>query len=397
MQKLPYTQGMSLHNTVEFLKKAGIASSIGLGVIIVLVIFFRIGVVVKNILFPPKIDPANVAYGKIPYLDFPQSTVNEDFTYTIDTLDGTLPVLPDRVLVYPLVNEEPNLLNLDNVKEKIAAMRMVDNTGSPLPEIPRGGPMYEWEELTGLQRKVIFDIVAMNFTITSDYLRSNTVLRANGLRSLNSESDAVPVVEEYLKLISLLPPDLDVEKTKNPDPERAHNIKPQMFSILTGELTSATSLSNAQVIRVDLYQKDIEYKLTAGKAGDLTRFQEFEMNMPIMYPKPPYSTMNFLVGSGTSMLEIVSANFNHQTVNLEPEEEATYPIKTSEEAFNELQEANAYIAAYSGGDTQILVNDVYLAYYLGETQQEYLMPVIVFEGPNGFFAYVSAIKDEALE
>lgn len=382
---------------MEFLKKAGIASAIGLGCIIVLVIFFRIGVVVKNILFPPKIDPANQAYGKIPYLEFPQSTINEDFTYTIDTLDGTLPVLPDRVLVYPLVNEEPNLLNLDTVKDKIAAMRMVDNTGNPLPEIPRGGPMYEWEELTGLQRKVIFDIVAMNFTLTSEYLRSNTVLRANGLRSLNAEADAVPVVEEYLKLIALLPPDLDIEKTKNPDPEKAYNIKPQMYSILTGELTPATSLSNAQVIRVDLYQKDIAYKLTAGKAGDLTRFEEFEMNMPIMYPKPPYSTMNFLVGSGTSMLEIVSANFSHQTVNLEPEEEATYPIKTSEEAFNELQEGRAYIAAYGGGDTQILVNDVHLAYYLGETQQEYLMPIIVFEGPNGFFAYVSAIKDEALE
>lgn len=388
---------MTLHNTVEFLKKAGIASSIGLGAIIVIVIFFRIGIVVKNILFPPKIDPANQLYGKIPYLEFPQSTVNGDFTYTIDTLDGTLPVLPDRVLVYPIVNAEPNLLNLDTVKTKIAAMRMVDNTGNPLPEIPRGGPMYEWEELTGLQRKAIFDIVAMNFTITSEYLRSNTVLRANGLRMLTADADAVPIVEDFLKLIALLPTDLDLEKSKNPDPEKHYNIKPQMFSILTGEPTPATSLSNAQVIRVDLYQKDIAYKLTAGKSGNLTRFQDFEMNMPIMYPKPPYSTMNFLLGSGTSTLEVVSANFTHQTVNLKPEEEATYPIKTSEEAFNELQEGRAYIAAYNGSDSQILVKDVYLAYYIGETPHTYLMPIVVFEGPNGFFAYVSAIKDEALE
>lgn len=388
---------MSLHNTVEFLKKAGIASAIGLGAIIVIVIFFRIGVVVKNILFPPKIDPANQAYGKIPYLDFPQTTVDGEFTYTIDTLDGTLPVLPDRVLVYPMVNEEPNLLNLETVKNKISALRMVDNTGQPLPEIPRGGPTYEWDELTGLQRKVIFDIVAMNFTMTSEYLESNTVLRANAFRSLTDETDAVTTVGDFLKLITLLPTDLDLEKSKNPDPEKSYNIKPQIYSIASGELTPATSLSNSQIIRVDLYQKDLAYKLTAGRSGDLTRFQEFEMNMPIMYPKPPYSTMNFLVGSGTNGLEVVSTSYTHHTINLEPEKEATYPIKTSEEAFNELQEGNAYIAAYNSNESQILVNDVYLAYYLGEEMQEYLMPIIVFEGPNGFFAYVSAIKDEALE
>jgi hypothetical protein len=388
---------MSLHNTVEFLKKFGIASAIGLGGIIVLVIFFRIGIVVKNILFPPKIDPANQAYGKIPYLEFPQSVVDGDFTYTIDTLDGTLPVLPDRLLVYPMINEEPNLLNLDTVKDKITAMQFVDNTGNTLPEIPRGGSTYEWEELTGLQRKVIFDIVAMNFTLTSDYLNSNTVLRANKFRTLTDETAVVPVVQDYLKSIELVPLDLDIEKTNNPDPEKHYNTKPQMFSVAGGELRPATSLSNTQVIRVDLYQKDIEYKLTAGKGNNLTKFQEFEMVLPIMYPKPPYSTMNFLLGSGTSVIDVVEANFTHHTINLEPEEEATYPIKSAEEAFTDLQEGRAYIASYSGGESQILVNDVYLAYYLGEDVQQYLMPIVVFEGPNGFFAYVSAVRDEAME
>jgi hypothetical protein len=390
---------MTLHNTVEFLKKAGIASSIGLGVIIVLVIFFRIGIVVKNILFPPKIAPANQAYGKIPFLEFPQSTVDGDFTYTIDTLDGTLPVFPDRLIIYPMVKEEANLLNLETAREKVGAMKLVDNTGNVLPEIPRGGPVYEWEELTGLQRRVIFDIVAMNFTLTSEYLGSNTVLRASAFRNLTDETAVVPRVQDFLNSIALLPEDLDLEKTTNPDPEKKYTTKPQMFTINGGELIPATSLSNAQVIRVDLYQKDIEYTLTAGKSGDLTRFQEFEMAMPILYPKPPYSTMNFLVASGLNELDVVSAIYNHQLPDLkqEAEEEATYPIKTAEEAFTDLQEGRAYVAAYSGGDSQILVNDVYLAYYLGEEVQEYLMPIVVFEGPNGFFAYVSAVKDEAME
>lgn len=388
---------MSLHSTAEFMKKAGIASSIGIGVIIVMVIFFRVGLVVKNILFPPKIAPANQAYGKIPFLEFPQSTVDGDFTYTIDTLEGTLPVFPDRLVLYPVVNEAANLLNLERAKEKVAAMKFIDGTGSPLTEIPRGGPMYEWEELTGIERRVIFDVVAMNFTLTSEYLGSNTVLRANSFRNINDETEAVPVVQEFLDTIALLPEDVDLETTTKPDPELGYRTKPQMFTINGGELTQATSLSNAQIIRVDLYQKDIEYKLTAGTSGNLSKFQEFDMKLPILYPKPPYSTMNFLVGSGNSTLEVVSAIYNHHMLNLKPEEEATYPIKTSEEAFVDLQEGKSYVAAYSGTESQILIKNVYLAYYLGETQQEYLMPIIVFEGPNGFFAYVSAIKDEALE
>jgi hypothetical protein len=388
---------MTLHNTAEFMKKGGIASAIGLGGIILIVIFFRIGIVVKNILFPPQIAPANQAYGKIPYIEFPQSTIDQNFTYTIDTLDGTLPVFPDRLIVYPVINETPNLLNLESVKDKISAMRIIDNSGNPLPEIPRGGPVYEWEELTGIQRRVIFDIVAMNFTLTSEYLGSNTVLRASSFRNVADETAAIPVVQEFLESITLLPSDIDFEKTTSPDPEFKYLTKPQMFTINGGELIPATSLSNAQVVRVDLYQKDIEYKLTAGTKGNLSKFQDFEIKMPILYPKPPYSTINFLVASGNTSLEVVSAIYNHHLPNLEPEEEATYPIKTAEEAFEDLQAGNAYIAAYSGSDEQILVNKVYMAYYLGESQQEYLMPIIVFEGPNGFFGYVSAVKEDAME
>ncbi|MBA3724519.1 MAG: hypothetical protein H0W89_06590 [Candidatus Levybacteria bacterium] len=389
---------MTLHSTAEFLKKAGIVSSIGLGVIIIGVIFFRIGIVVKNILFPPSIAPANQAYGKIPYLEFPQSTIDTDFTYTVDTLTGTLPELPDRLVIYPLVNNPPNLLNLEAVKQKVVALGLVDKTGNILPEVPLGGPSYVWTELTGIERKVVFDIVSLNFTLTSEYLGSNTVLRAT---RLGNEDLAIQTVQEFLTAIQSLPEDITIERTKAPDPEIKYATTPQLFSIGNNELIPTTSLSSTQVIRVDLYQKDIEYKLTAGKDEDLEAFEDFEMKMPILYPRPPYSTMNFLVASGVSAPEVVSAIYNHQSINLESKPEAeetpTYPIKTAQQAFEELQSGNGYVAAYSGADSQILVNKVYLAYYIGETVQEYLMPVIVFEGPNGFFAYVSAVEDQALE
>lgn len=391
---------MTLHNTAELMKKGGIASAIGIGVIIMLVIFFRIGVVVKNILYPPKIDPANQAYGKIPPLEFPESTVKGDFTYTIETLTGQLPDdFPDRLIVYPIINNEPNLSNLQTVKDKVTTMGFVDElTGEPIAEIPRGGPLYEWSEKGGFERKIIFDIVSFNFELSSQYITFNTVLKATFIKG---EAQAITTAQNFLSGVNLLPKDIDADKTKNPDPEIKYTRKPQLYSINGGELVPASSLANTQVIRVDFYQKDIEYILTAGQQNsDLTRFQDFEMKLPIMYPQPPYSTMNFLIASGDGDAEVVSAVYNHQNINLEPadqEQPATYPIKTAEEAFEELKSGEAYIAAYGGGDDQILIDKVYLAYFAGKERQEYLMPIIVFEGQNGFFAYVSAVKEEALE
>jgi hypothetical protein len=376
------------------MKKGSIGLAISLGVIILLVIFFRVGVVIKNIIDPPKIDPANQAFGKLPPLEFPQSTFKGNYTYTKDTETGALPELPDRLIIYKIVNDPPSLLNLDIVKKKVTALGFIDSTGNPIQEIERGGPSYEWDEPAGFGRKIVYDIVSQNFSMTSDYLQSNTALRAD---NKPTELSAFATSQSFLGTVDALSKDLDGDKTKNADPKIGYITKPQLFSIVNGDLAPATSLSKSQVIRVDLYQKDIEYTLTAGMSNDLKRFQDFEMKLPILYPHPPYSTMNFYVASGVNEPEVVKANYYHQNINLEQETPATYPIKTSEEAFTELTEGKAYIAANPNNDEQIFITNVFLAYYAADSKEDYLMPIIVFEGSKGFYGYVAAIRDEALE
>jgi hypothetical protein len=386
---------MSLHDTAEFGKKAALVLGIGFGVIIFISISIKVGGFINTLLHPPKIAPPNEAYGKLPSLPFPKSTVNGQFTYTINTLNGELPQdFPDRLVVYPMIINQPNLLNLDDTKNKVAAIGFVDDTGNPLHEIPLGGPNYEWAELTGFQRKIVYDIVSQNFTMTSNYLTSLTVLNA---QNLGDQTDAVGTVQDFLGSLSSFPSDIDLTLTQNPDPTTDYTTMPQIFSITNGVLTPTTSLSNAQIIRVDLYQKEIDYSFTAGTDQDLTHFQDFDMKMPILYPHPPYSTMNFLIGAGPSQSEVVSAIYNHQTINLQPDTQATYPTKTAQVAFDDLKNGKGYIAAYNGTGNQIQITKVYLAYYLGATQQNYLIPVVVFEGQDGFFAYVPAVDDSAMQ
>lgn len=385
---------MTLHDTAEFSKKAGIALSLGLGVILLLVIFFKIGNFIHSILFPPKISPPNEAYGKIPPIAFPQSTVKGEFTYSINTVDGSLPQnFPDRVIVYPMIISQPNLLNLDDAKAKIQSLNFVDQTGNPLTEIPRGGPFYEWDEPIGFQRRIVYNIVNQNFNMTSNYLSSLTVLNAQNLGDQNA---AVSTVQDFLGSINQLPSDVDLSLTQNPNQNNPYTTTPQLYSVTSGQLSPTSSLADAQVIRVDIYQKEIDYSLTAGQNQDLSHYQNFDLTMPIIYPHPPFSTMNFLVASGPSEADVVSAIFNHQNINTSPDKTGTYPIKDAQTAFDELKNGKGYIASYTGTGNQILITNVFLAYYMGENQQDYLEPVIVFEGQDGFFAYVPAITNDAL-
>ncbi len=375
---------MSLHKATELIKKMAIGAGIGIGVIVILVFIFQGGVLLKNILYPPKTLPPDQRFGALPSIQFPKSEITDNFTYNINTVSGTLPLFPDRINVYSLIHPSPNLLNLDKAKEKAATLKFSDQSGKTLPEVSLGNGNYEWQEQTGINRKLKMDIVTFDFSLSSDYLSSLTVL---GASNLSDENNAIQTVHEFLNSIQLLPDDIDLTKTQNDQKDIKYNTYPQLYAIRNGTLVPTTSLSNAKVIRVDLYQKDLEYDLDTGRRGDA----KIKMKLPVLYPYPPYSTMSFWVASGQSTAEVDSLEFVHRAIST-TDSPATYPLKTAEDAFEEVKRGDAYIPSYLGLDKEILISNVFLAYYLAGENQDYLMPIIVFEGQKNFFAYVSAIK-----
>jgi hypothetical protein len=379
---------MSLHNSVETIKKVGIGAGIGTAAIFVLIVIFQIGAFLMKTFTPPQITPPNQVFGELKPLEFPKSVVENKLSFVLNTVSGTLPSdFPDRLVVYPLTPGEPSLLNLDKAREKARALRFMDREGKIISEKSLGDGKYEWSESTGISRSLTFNIVTFNFTLNSQYLASLTTHRA---ARLGDEQTAIDTVESFLETIQLMPEDVDLEKTRNlPSGSETHNTYPKLYNIINGSLVPTTSLSNAKVIRVDLYQKDIEYDLDTG----VKDAPGIPMKLPIRYPNPPLSTMSFWVGSGQNAPEVMAAEFTHMPIDKSTEPPATYPIKTAEEAYEELKSGKAYIAAYHGLDQQILIDNIYLAYYLGAENQSYLMPIVVFEGQDGFFAYVSAIKN----
>jgi hypothetical protein len=376
---------MSLHRAVETIKKVGIGAGIGLVLLVVFTMLFRLGGFILKSLNPPAITPPNEALGDLPPLVFPESVVDNKFSYVLNTVSGTLPVnFPDRLIVYPLKPGEPSLLNLDQARAKARTLGFTDRQGAVLPERSLGNGRYEWSDPTGINRRLVFDIVTFNFTFSSQYKQSLTTL---GAKRLGDQQNAIKTVEDFLGTITLLPEDIDLEKTKSINEGDSYNTYPKLFDIINGSLIPTASLSNAKVIRVDLFQKDIKYDLDTG----VQDAKPLNLTLPIRYPQPPFSTMSFWIASGEIEPEIGEADFKHFQIDTETDTPATYPIITAEEAFEALKNGKAYIAAYHGIDQQILIDKVYLAYYLGAEEQKYLMPIIVFEGQNGFFAYLSAV------
>lgn len=388
---------MTLHETDILVKKAGLGSVIGIICIILIVILVRVGIMVKNYYFPPKIDPPTRVYGLLPPLQMPKNNFEGKFTYTIQTTTGELPdALPDRLSIFPIVDTPPNFLNLDKVKKKVTNLDITGQDHNLVPEIQLENPFYEWDEAKDYNRRIIFNINTLDFKLTSDYLTSLTVLKA---QHISDEQSAINTVLDFLDTAELMPKDLDLTKTKVPSNPAAYVTFPQLFDIQTDNLgnntlVSTTSLSKTKTIRIDLYQKDIEYVMKTGEAQEFK--PTIEIKMPILYPEPPFSTMSFWVASGRSSPVVTQAFYTHRDINLN-DTTATYKIKTIEQAYTELKNHQAYIASYRGNENNILLKNIFLAYYLGENPQQYLMPIYVFEGNNGFFAYISAVEEEQIQ
>lgn len=344
---------LTLHKTTETIKKILKWGGISLGALLLLILLVRGGSALFKLIFPDKPPAPTVAYGQLPPILFPDSISDKEFEYTLETVTGNLPVFQtDRLYVHTIVPAEPNLLNLEDARESVAKVNFTVGENSITDTV------YQWTSREKADKKIIQNIVSKDFTVSSNFFSYPEVLTAS---NLPTEEQAKLTAKTFLTSMNLFPPDIDEEKTTT-----------QLLAIQNATIFPATSLSTAQLIRVDFFQKAVN-------------------ELPILYPKPPFSTIHFFIGGGENSGQVVQGQFYHQTIS---EESATYPIKTAQQAFEELKQGKGYIAAYYGSKNTITINDVYLAYYMGEEKQQYLMPIIVFEGKEGFFAYVPAVLDE---
>lgn len=325
---------------------------VGAGLILLIYIFIQGGTLFRNIFFPKPPPVPLQGLGKLPHIKFP-SPGTTGIQFTVNTVDGKLPVLPDRVNVYKLTVPEPNLLALETAKQTVDSANFVDN------QTKITDTLYQWtQSRTGAILR--YDIVTKNFTVSSNYL-SNSLLAS---QSLMPAADQIKSdVMGFLQTMQANTKNIDVEKTKV-----------EYLQNNNGVLVPAQNLGSAKYARVTLTQLDVD-------------------TIPIIYDTPTESILTFVISYPVNNFQVLEGQFYNHEPDLT--QKSDYPIKTATQALEDLKNGNAYMINPLNL-TKIDITNVELKYYLNRESKDFLMPVIVFSGIN-FTAYVEAIPPLSLE
>jgi hypothetical protein len=230
-----FTLSQASYDTKELLKWGGLF----IGGLVVVIIFIQLFLMVKNAIFPTPPPKPTVVFGKLDPQLFPPSVTDKKLTYKINTLTGALPSFKDQLKVYKIKTFPPDLLSLQNASNKVEAVNF-KSTPIKISETN-----YEWTNTDplGLNQTINMNTVNNNFSLTSDFLASPSAISG----ALSNEADSIKTATDYLSKINTLPTDIDTT-----------NAKTSFVAAQNGAFVPVSSLADANAVRVDLFQKDVD-------------------------------------------------------------------------------------------------------------------------------------------
>jgi hypothetical protein len=323
-----------------------------LGVILIIIGRFVIGagIGIYRYFFPAPPPPPTVSFGKLPDLAFPDGVAMNGPNYTIETPEGALPTLKTQAKVFFMPKQSPNLLSLESARQKAVDLGFVDDPQEVSDTIYR---FPHKSEPATLQINIVTGIFSISYNLSADSSPLERIPPASEI--------AASQVRSYLSSADLLPEDLTGPTTN------------EFLKVEGGQLVSALGQSEADLVKINLFRKTYE-------------------EYPSLTPNPNEANVWFYVsGAREKQKQFVAAEYHYFPVD--ESQSATYPIKTAQEALNELKAGNAYVASAATTEGNITIRRIYLAYYDSGKPSEFFQPIIVFEG-DGFIAYVPAVTSD---
>ncbi len=307
---------------------------------------------------PPPPPPPTVAFGKLPKLKFPERNNLPKLTYKVETISGKLPNLSSQAKVFFVPQPSSNLLAWDNTK---AWARQLGFSREP-QAIDRFE--YRFTSDTTPSTTLEVHVLSKNFRLYYDW-KSDLEILSQG--SPPQEKEAIALARGFLQGANALPDDL----TKG-------SAEVIYLKYKDGSLTKALFFSEANFAKVNLFRQDLD-------------------NLKILPANPKDANISVTLGPTASRNRgIIEVRYIHAPIS--QANFATYPLKEVNVAWSELIEGKAFIASLGNNpEGKITIRNAYLAYYDSEEGQNFLQPVVVFEGDNDFYAYVPAITDTWLE
>jgi hypothetical protein len=298
-------------------------------------------------LHPTPPAPPNYKYGALPPIEFPQTADEATPEYSLQTISGDLPALPNIANVYVVGINKYRLLTLDRVKEKVKVLGFTNDPQEISDQI------YKFYHPL-IPAVLTYNIISGEFSYEYDWTQDKDVPNTT---SVSTGEQAIFEAKTFFQSVESLPDDLVNGEGK--------------FSFLAAThsaMIPVDSIYNANFVRADLFRADRD-------------------KMKIVTPGGDTSPVNIIFSGLTGGRRVVLANYQYSQVI--DGDFGTYPLKSVTTAWQELVAGKGYIAKKTG--YKITVRRVSLAYFESQTSQKFLQPVFVFEGDGGFIAYVSAV------
>ncbi len=337
----------SLTNAAIFTKK--FLAGFGIFIVALIALFFILMVSgnIKNALFPPKADPALIAFDKLPSLDLSEGIEPPvGVTYKVETVTGQLEELQPRIKVFGIKKPDARFGDVEsaNVMAKDARFKV------PANRIDSDKAIYVHSEDPA--RTLEVELKTGNIFVNSGYLSDPEVITTQA----RLEEPSGDVARNFLRSFNI-----DVEDFEE---DRIEFIK---LKVDGGRLVDAVSISTANIVQVNYYASAID-------------------KIPVKSPQFKRPKLRVLVAEKGVVAAKASAS------EIQKYKFSTYPLKGVKQAFVDLQAGRtAYNKVFN--DTLFTIRNVSLAYLDTENFQQYLQPVYVFEGDEGVEAYVPAVSD----
>lgn len=314
---------------------------------------FWFGVGVYRHYFPAPPPPPKVEFGKLPSLPFLDKPFPEAATFTLQTPQGGFPTFDYLADVYYMPTVNTGLLSLDTARNTASTLGFSSAGEKVTDTIYR---FLNTQSVASIQISIATGVFSISYNLAADPSPLS-------VRPLVGDA-AVAKVKSLLSGADLLADDLSGE------------VKTEYVKLVNDKIVGAASLSDANFTKVNLYRKSYS-------------------DLPPINPDSSAANVWFIVsGEGQKEKSIIAGEYHYFPVD--ETKSSTYPVKTAQQAWNDLTEKRANILSLGTNPeaTNIIIRKIYLAYYDSGVAMDFYQPVVVFEGDNGFVAVTPAVTGD---
>lgn len=346
----------TLTETAYYTRKAINWGVVALVAILILKVVLNVATSAWQKIHPPPPPPPTVAFGKLPSIKFPppegETTPSARPSFILETIEGGPPVASSTGTVFFMSKKAPNLLSL------IRARQFASQLGFKQEPQAESETTYRWQDSENPLRTLRVDIITGNFKINYDYSADQTLFSE---KNLPTGEQAVNEATNFLQNLGLYSPSLTNGETKV-----------SYWQLVNNNFIQTTSISNADVVRVDLARENI-------------------LGLKLFSPSPTQELIYFIFsGNRQAGKRVLEASYKFWEI--ESEQRATYPLKTAAQAWEELKGGGGFLAQVNPNVEKVVVRKIYLAYFYPEEYQNFLQPIFVFEGDQNFLGFVPAVS-----